>query len=517
MLLQRRPVFASFAALSAVLALVPARAETGTYNVLDYGAVPDGKTMNTAAFAKTVDACAQANGGIILVPAGHYLTGSVQLKSNMTLRLDPGSELLYSGNPSDSPVVASRWEDTSAYIHAPLVYAADAVNVAVVGRGTLNGQGWNWWWRSGKRERGKFGAVQAAHDAWLKLYDRIEAGEKPAASEFALADDYLRPPLVLLNGCKNVLIEGVTLRESPMWMLHPLYCEDVVIRGVRFDSTGPNGDGVDIDSSRDVRISDCFFNTGDDCIVIKSGRDADGRRINRPTEHVSITNCVMYKGHGAIAIGSETSGGIRDVVADNIVSRGTDYGIRIKSQRGRGNIIENLRFSNFVIDEPRVNAIEITALYMHQPEEPLSVRTPIFRNLAFSNFTIVNAAQVANIRGLPEKAFEQIRFTDLTATGKKGMICDHTDDLELHQVRIGATVGSAFNFDQVHTLELDDVTSMAPLGAEPVISLKNSTEVWLHASRAAVGTVVFVRDQDAAGELKLGDNNLSAARTPVAR
>jgi hypothetical protein len=301
-----------------------------------------------------------------------------------------------------------------------------------------------------------------------------------------------------------------------MWLLHPVYSENVSIRGVTFVSTGPNGDGIDVDSCRDVRISDCFFSTGDDCIVIKSGRDAAGRRTARPTEHVSITNCVMYKGHGAVVIGSETSGGIRDIVASNIVSRGTWHGIRIKSERGRGNTIENMRFDNFVIEGSTKEAIEITAFYESEPAEPFSDRTPIFRNLAFSNLTITGAAQVASIHGLPEKAFEELRFTDITATGGTGFICDHADDVELHEVRVGAEAGSAFVFDRVRGLELDGVTSMAPLAAMPVIELTECGRVWLHGCRAAPGTNVFLRDAgSAAGSLHVGANDLSAARIAI--
>ena len=231
-----------------------------------------------------------------------------------------------------------------------------------------------------------------------------------------------------------------------MWLLHPGYSEDVSIRGVSFISTGPNGDGIDVDSCRDVRVSDCFFSTGDDCIALKSGRDADGRRAGWPTENVTITNCVMYLGHGAVVIGSETAGGIRDVAASNIIARGTDRGIRIKSMRGRGGIIENMRFDNFIIEDATVQAIEITALYHEEAAESFSERTPIFRNLSFSNLTIVNAAQVASIEGLEEKAIERLRFTDVTATGKTGFICRSAEDIALRDVRVEAQSGDPFVF-----------------------------------------------------------------------
>jgi polygalacturonase len=499
-------------ALALLLCLSPARALT-SFNVIDYGAVPDGRTMDTAAIAKAVSTCALAHGGTIVFPAGRYLTGSISLQSNMTLDLRAGSELLYSPDPADSPLVASRWESTNAFTHGPLIYANGAENVSVVGRGTLNGQGANWWWRNGRYAPARSAEIKPAMEAWLALYKRIEAGEKPAAEDYRLAADYLRPSLVQFYGCRNVLVEGVTLVESPMWMLHPIYSENVSIRGVTFLSTGPNGDGVDIDSCRDVRISDCFFSTGDDGIVIKSGRDADGRRTARPTEHVAICNCVMYNGHGSVAVGSETSGGIRDVVASNIISRGAWYGIRIKSERGRGNTIENLRFDNFVIDGATIGAVEVTALYQDEPAEPLSVRTPIFRNIAFSNVTIVDAAQVASIHGLPEKALEQLRFTDVTASGRSGFLCDHSMDVALHDVRVNAAQGSAFAFDRVQGLELDGVSSMTPVAGKPVVDVSDCGGVWLRGSRAAAGTGVFLHHAgDPVGAVRLSDNDLSAAK-----
>ncbi len=498
-----------------LLAAVPfcAASTPTSFNVLDFGAIPDGKTIATAAMARAVAACAAAHGGTVVVPAGRYLTGSIELQSNMTLQLEAGAELLYSGNPADSPLVPSRWESTNAYTHAPLIYANGRDNVAVTGRGTLNGQGANWWWRNGKYAPERAAEVRPAMEAWLQLFGRIEAGERPGIGEFNLAADYLRPSLVQFYGCRNVLVEGVTLTESPMWLLHPVYSENVAIRGVTFASTGPNGDGVDVDSCRNVRISDCFFSTGDDCIVIKSGRDADGRRTARPTEHVTIANCVMYKGHGAVVIGSETSGGIRDVVANNIVSHGTERGIRIKSMRGRGNTVENLRFDNFVIDDATAEAIEITTLYRDEPAEPLSERTPIFRNFAFSNLTIVGAAQVASIHGLPEKAVAQLRFSDITASGGTGFVCDHSEDVELHDVRVDATSGNAFVFDRVLGLELDGVTSMLPKADRPVLDLNDCNKVSLRSSKAAVGTNVFLKHKgDVIGGIRLSNNDLSAAK-----
>jgi polygalacturonase len=527
------PKFLSVILVSLVLAGASASAAaagTGIFNVRDYGAVGDGRTKNTAAFAQAVVACAAAGGGTVWVPAGKYLTGTIQLESNLTLHLDAGSELLFSGDAADAPIVPSRWECTNVYTHAPLIYANGKQNIAITGRGTLNGQGWNWWWRAASPKGGKPPAgVDAAANraAWLKIYERIEAGEKLAAGDFKVAAEFLRPSLVGLYHCKNILVEGVTLFKSPMWMLHPVYSDDIVVRGVRFISAdpegqpspegeGPNGDGIDVDSCRNVRISDCFFNTSDDCIVIKSGRDNDGRRTQRPTEFVTVTNCVMYQGHGAVVIGSETAGGIRNITASNCVSVGTETGIRIKSQRGRGGVLENFRFDNWVIDGATKQALEITTRYGRTADEPFGERTPVFRNFAYSNISIVNAAQVAKIEGLPEKTIGQLRFTDLTATGKVGFIVDHADDFELHHVRVTASKGSAFSFDTLSNMVLDDVSPRTANATTPAVALINSSDVVLRNSRAAAGTGSFLHLAGAKTDgVVLRANDLSRSKTEV--
>ena len=476
-------LFLALALSFAVAAAQPsAPRATVVYNIADYGAVADGKTKNTAAIAKAIAAATAAGGGTVWVPAGKFLTGTVQLESNLTLHLDSGAELMFSGDAADAPIVPSRWECTNVFTHAPLIYANGKQNIAITGRGMLNGQGWNWWWRSG-RGRAPAGANVAAAQAAYRndVYPRIEAGEKLTADDFKLAAEFLRPSLVGLYNCKNVLIENVTLFKSPMWMLHPVYTDDIVIRGVRFVSAdpvgapsaegiGPNGDGIDVDSCRNVRISDCFFSTSDDCIVIKSGRDNDGIRTNRPTEFVTVTNCVMFQGHGCVVIGSETSGGIRDITASNIVSRGTDCGIRIKSQRGRGGVLENFRFDNWVIEDAQKQAFEINTRYSPTPDAPLSEKTPVFRNFSFSNITVINAVQVAKIVGLPEKLIEQLLFTDVNATGKTGFIVDQATDLELHHVRVNTLAGTPFVFDNSSNLVLDDVVGNG--SAEPATFAK---------------------------------------------
>lgn len=482
----------AFFALAVISAIA---APPAAYNALDHGLVPDGTTKNTAAIAKVIAGIKAAGGGTLYFPPGRYLTGSVHLESNLTLHLEAGATLLYSGDPADSPLVESRWEGTTAWTYGPLLYANGKENITITGRGTIDGQGQNWWWRASdttpRRE-----VAEKARPVWVALRDRIQAGDgaKVTREDFVEAANFIRPSLVVPFNCKNIVIEDVTITNSPMWLLHTIYSENIVVRGVSFISHGPNGDGYDIDSCRNVRISDCYFDTGDDCIVIKSGRDADGRRVGRPTELVTITNCVMYRGHGAVVIGSEMSGGIRDIIASNIVCRGTDRGIRLKTQRGRGAVVENIRFDNWVIiDAPR-EAIHITSNYSRMPDEPKSERTPVFRNIAISNVTVVNAAQVVGIAGLSEQAVEQVRISDLKGTGKIGFVADTADDLELHDIRIDATQGPAFIFTNSRGLHLDNLASTRPPeGDAPVVSLINTADVVLTGGRVLPGTKLYLR------------------------
>lgn len=505
--------------LALVLALPASAAATPTvYNVLDHGVVPDGVTKNTAAIAAVIAQIKAAGGGTLYFPPGRYLTGSIHLESNLTLNLEGGAVLLYSGDPVDSPLVQSRWEGTTAWTYGPLLYANGKENITITGRGTIDGQGQNWWWRAADKTPRR-DVAEKARPVWKALYDRIQggAGAQVTREDFVEAANFIRPSLVVPYDCKNIVIENVTITNSPMWLLHTIYSENITVRGVSFVSHGPNGDGYDLDSCRNVRISDCFFDTGDDCIVIKSGRDADGRRVGRPTELVTITNCVMFKGHGAVVIGSEMSGGIRDITASNIVCRGTDRGIRLKTQRGRGAVVENIRFDNWVIVDAPGEAIEITSNYSRMAEEPKSERTPVFRNIAISNVTVVGAKQVVHLDGIAEQAIEQVRISDLKGTGRTGFVANRVDDLELHDIRIEAEEGPAFQFANSRRLLLDNIgSSAAPADGAPVVSLVDVTSAVLDASRAPAGTGVFLKvDGAKSAAISVSGGDLRAATQPV--
>jgi polygalacturonase len=445
-------------------------AETPFFNVLDYGAKRDASAPSTAAFNAAIQAAAKVGGGTVFVPAGQYTSGAIQLVSNITLHIDAGSTIRFLADRSLYPMVSSRFEGTETRAPEAMIGAHNAENVAITGRGTLVADNAEW--------RKLMGSDPAWRTAWMSLLSLIEKKEPVPDDLRKTAEMSLRTDFIRLVESKNVLIEGIHIKGAPMWVLHPLYCENVVIRNVVVETfPGANTDGVDVDSCRHVRISDSYFDTGDDAICLKSGKDVDGRRVNRVTEDVTITNCTIHRAHGAVVLGSETSGSIRNVVASNIVAHGTDRGIRIKSGRARGGTLENIRFNNWVIEDTPNPAIEVTNYYTRVPDEPFSERTPIFRNIAISNVTVNRCKTAVSIEGLPEMPVEGLRLTDIIATAKEGLRAFNTKGLELHNVRIDAENGIPFLIRDSVSLDLDGLQTRTPKAGVPVVRLDRSRGV----------------------------------------
>jgi polygalacturonase len=476
-------------------------------NVLDYGAKPDESHSSTAAFRAAIQACAKAGGGTVFVPAGHYVSGAIELVSNLTFYLDSGAVIRFAANRDEYPPSDSRFEGTELRAPAAMLGGRNLENVTIAGRGTLQADNAEWRALVGQP------AYRAALTQVLNLMEHKQPVPDATmrSAELALRPDFIRPV-----ESKNILIEGVHILSSPMWVLHILYCENVVIRNVIVESfPGANTDGVDIDSSRHVRISDSYFDTGDDSICIKSGKDADGLRVHRIAEDIAITNCTIHRGHGAVVLGSETSGGIRNVVASNIVSQGTDRGIRIKSTRGRGGLLENIRFDNWVIEDTPYPAIEITNYYTRTPEEPVSERTPVFRNFAISNVTINRCKIAVNIEGLPEMPVEGLRLTDVIANAQEGLRAFNTKGLELHNVRINAETGIPFLIRDSSELDLDGVQTRNPKAGVPVVRLDRVKRATLRNSVAWEGTGVFLSaGPESEASIKLTGNDFGNAATP---
>ena len=414
------------------------------FDITRYGAASDGKRIATGSIAQAIRACHAAGGGQVLVPRGVFLTGAIQLKSNVNLHLAAGATLLFSRDPKDYlPIVFTRWEGVECMNYSPFIYAFEQSNIAISGAGTLDGQAdcEHWWPWKGRTECGwkKGDANQAkSRDAV------IQAAEKdvPVADRVLGEGHYLRPQFVQPYRCTNVLVEGVTVRNSPMWEIHPVLCRNVIVRDVKIDSHGPNNDGCNPESSTDVLIQKCMFDTGDDCIAIKSGRNRDGRRVGVACQNLVVQGCVMKDGHGGVTIGSEASGDVRNVFVEDcrMDSPNLDRALRIKTNSYRGGVIENVYFRNSTIGQVADAVVSIDFFYEEGEGGPFQ---PMVRNIALDNVNCakskyglyLRAYQSAPIRGV---RLERCRFDAV----RKGNVMENVQELDFRQFTINGQLVS---------------------------------------------------------------------------
>src|SRR5690606_5679002 len=337
---------------------------------------------STEAIASAIQACAEAGGGRVVVPEGEFLTGPIHLESNVNLHIAAGATLRFSTNPYDYlPVVYTRWEGMELMNYSPFIYAFEKENIAVTGSGTLDGQSSNkhWWSWKGREEFGWEEGMPEQTPARDRLQVMVEDGT-PVRERVFGASSYLRPNFIQPYRCRNVLVEGVRIVNSPMWEVHPVLCTNVTVRGLTVVSHGPNNDGCNPESCTDVLIENCHFDTGDDCIAIKSGRNADGRRIAVPTDGIIVRGCRMKDGHGGVVIGSELSGGVRNVFAEDCTmdSPNLDRALRIKTNSVRGGVVAHVYMRNVQIGEVAESVFRVNFLY--EAAEAGS-HTPILRTL----------------------------------------------------------------------------------------------------------------------------------------
>ncbi len=500
-------------------ALPPVSAQPPVFNILDYGAHGDGSGNASGAFRAAIAAARKAGGGTVFVPAGTYVTGPIEMVSNLTLYIDAGATLRFPATAL--PFTPGRQQGIETLTPAPLIGGHDLQNVAVIGRGTLTSSNADWMKLHGRimPEGTDAGSANGPH--WESLLRTLEAHRPVSEAEYRAAAAELRPSFIRFMRCRNVMVDGLRILGSPMWTVHLLYTENAVVENMVIETyPGVHTDGIVIDSSRFVELENDYIDTGDDGIVIKSGKDADGLRVNRPSEDITIANCTVHHAHGAVTIGSETSGGVRNVVASNITAVDTENGIRIKSRRGRGGLVEDIRFDNWTMRNVGT-AIVVTNYYLMEGEtrtaaEPVSVRTPVFRNIAISNVTIDGAKNLIDVDGLPEMPIEGLHLYNLTGSGQAGLSAGYTDDLELHNVQLNTAAGPAFCARHASNLELDEVSTRKPLGDTPVIRLEDAPGAIVRNSRAFPGTDIFL--SAGAREMKtiqLSGNLLKNARKPV--
>jgi polygalacturonase len=410
------------------------------FHVTEYGAKGDGKTDCKGAFDEAIAACVAAGGGRVVVPEGKWLTkGPIHLKSNVNFHVSENATVLFSTDPSDYlPLVFTRFEGTELMNFSPLIYAFEQENVAVTGKGTLDGQAaegkwWNWkghW--GGETEIGwkKGDPDQLVDVAALNK----QADENMPATERIYGDGHrLRPSFVQFYKCKNVMVEGITINNSPMWIIHPVLSENVIVRDATVDSHGPNNDGCNPESSRNVLIEKCRFNTGDDCIAIKSGRNAEGRRINTPSENIIVRDCEMADGHGGVVLGSEMSGGIRNVFVENcrMDSPQLDRAIRLKSNPLRGGYLENLYVRNIEVGEVKEAVLHIDLEYAREKGD----FPPTVHNLYLENVTSQKSDMPIYLVGIEGHNIENVQIRNCEfANAKRASVIEHVGRIILENV-----------------------------------------------------------------------------------
>jgi polygalacturonase len=400
--------------------------------VTAFGAKGDGTTDCTEAFRRAIAACSKAGGGRVVVPAGRYLTGPIHLKSQVNLHVMAGATVLFSQDPAKYlPVVHTRWEGVELMNYSPLVYAWQAESIAITGDGTLDGQAdaEHWWpWK-------KASGPDSQKPDRDRLFQQAEDGV-PVEQRVYGAGHYLRPSFIEPYGCRNVLIEGVTIKGAPFWVIHPVLSKNVTVRDVKVVSQGPNNDGCDPESSEDVLIEDALFDTGDDCIALKSGRNADGRRIGVPVQNVVIRGCKMRAGHGGVTIGSEISGGARNVFAERCLMSSPDLerGLRIKTNTKRGGVIENVFVRDIEIGDVQLGPIDITMRYEPADSGPY---TPVIRNIRVERMRSRKSGYALFVQALAESPVRGLLVRDSVFRDvDKGSFLEGLVDLVLEDVTI---------------------------------------------------------------------------------
>lgn len=395
------------------------------YLITDYGAVGDGQTDCSEAIKKAIEECSASGGGRVVVPEGSFLTGPIHLLSNVNFHVTKGATVLFVQDTKRYlPQVFTRFESIELMNYSPFIYAYEKENIAITGEGTLDGQAdeehW-WFWKK----------QQQANDRLKEM----AKNNVPVSERIFGEGDFLRPNFVQPYKCKNVLIEGITLRNSPMWVLNPVLCVNVIVRDVKVISHGPNNDGCDPESSKDVLIENCYFDTGDDCIAIKSGRDHDGRRVNVSSENIIIRGCVMKDGHGGVVIGSEVSGNVKNVFAEDceMSSPNLERALRIKSNSNRGGTVENIYMRNVTIGDVSDAVVRINMFYAGETGD----NHPVVRNVMVQNVTSKKSVYGLRFEGEEDYPVENIIIENCAFENvEKDNIIKGVKNLTLNDVKV---------------------------------------------------------------------------------
>ncbi len=464
--------------------------KNSTVSLSDFGAKGDGITLNTEAFSKAIDELSIKGGGKLVVPAGVWFTGPIVLKSNINLHLDKGALILFSPDFNLYPLVNTSFEGLDTKRCQSPISARNAVNVAITGEGSINGSGEAW--RPLKKAKVtetqwkkviKSGGVLKDATYWYpsasslkgqSMSDMNVPNKKLTESEWLEIKDFLRPVMINFIECKNVMLQGVLFENSPSWNIHPLLCTNLIIENitVRNPSYAQNGDGIDIESCKNVLLINSNFDVGDDGICIKSGKDEEGRKRARPTENVIVDNCKVFKAHGGFVVGSEMSGGVRNISVKNCQFMGTDVGLRFKSNRGRGGLVENIYISDIYMFDITTDSFLFDLYYggksatesLEEGEEAqttaqiptVTVETPSFRNIFVKNIVSRNARRAMFFNGLPEMNISNINIENAFISSQYGALLCQADGIKFKNIQIFPQSGPAITLQDVKNFDLQD-------------------------------------------------------------
>lgn len=470
-----------------------------TFSILNYGARNDGITLNTKAIAAAMDACDKAGGGVVVIPEGLWLTGPIVLKSNINLHVKRGALVLFSPDFDQYPMIMSYYEGHQAWRCQSPISAVNAENIAISGEGVFDGSGDSW--RMVKKNKlnvaqwealvSSGGVLNANKNAWYpsekskKGNELAGEGKLPPVTDkegYENIRDFLRPMMVSLIQCKYVMLDGPTFQNSPSWCIHPLMCEHLTVRNIKVRNPwyAQNGDGIDIESCNMGIITNCTFDVGDDALCIKSGRDAEGRKRGLPTQNFIITDCIVYHGHGGFVIGSEMSGGVKNLYVNNCTFLGTDIGLRFKSTRGRGGVVENIYVSNISMINIPTEAIRFDMYYggtspVAEGDEkaptrtntkdiifPVDESTPQFKNFYFRNIYCNGAIQAIYIEGLPEMAIANINIEHASFKAVKGISVMQGDQITLKNIQLEVKIGDAIMLSNSSNVRMEAISAKAP-------------------------------------------------------
>ena len=408
------------------------------FDLSKYGAVGDGVMDCTASFGRAIQACAESGGGRVIVSGGPFLTGPIHLKSNVNLHVAAGASIKFSTDPARYlPAVLTRFEGMELMNYSPLIYAYGQENIAITGEGTLDGQAdcSHWWPWKGRSNCGWERGGPDQTKARSLLVEMVSSGTAVSDRVFGQGS-YLRPQFIEPYRSKNVLIEGVTLKGSPMWNVHPVLCTNVTVRNLKIFSNGPNTDGCDPESCKDVLIQDCNFSTGDDCIAIKSGRNNDGRRVPVPSENIIVRGCRMLQGHGGVTIGSEISAGVRNVFAEQCTmdSPSLNQAFRFKNNAVRGGLLENFYYRNIEVGQVAEAVIAVDFNYEEGDNGPF---TPILRNVVISGLKSQKSKYALDLQGLSKAPIANVTLRDCIFDNVgNGNILKNVSGLEMRNVQL---------------------------------------------------------------------------------